>query len=153
MSLYELFKTIHILGAVAWAGAVIVSQFLAYNAQRSGDPQRLLGFIEDEAWLGKHYFAPASIITLLAGIAMVIESGWRFTDLWIVIGLVLYFVTVLLGIFVLTPKSEQLVVALRDKGTNDAGVQAQTQQLMQLSRLDLLLLVLIILDMVIKPGV
>jgi uncharacterized membrane protein len=152
MSLYEFFKTIHILGAAAWAGAVIYSQFLAFLASRSKDPQRMLGFMEDEAWLGKHYFAPTSIITLLAGIAMVIESGWEFTDAWIVIGLVLFFVTVLLGMLVLSPKSEQAVAAIREKGLDDPGVKAQVDQLMTLSRIDLGLLVVIIADMVIKPG-
>jgi len=152
MSLYELFKTIHVLGAVAWAGAVIYSQFLAFLAARSGDPQRMLGFMEDEAWLGQHYFAPAAMTTLIAGIAMVIESGWEFTDAWIVIGLVLFFVTVLLGMFVLTPKSEQAVTGIREKGLADPGVKAQVDQLMKLSRIDLVLLVVIIADMVIKPG-
>jgi uncharacterized membrane protein len=112
----------------------------------------MLGFMEDEAWLGKHYFAPVSIITLLAGIAMVIESGWEFTDAWIVIGLVLFLVTVLLGMFVLTPKSEAAVAAIRDKGMTDPDTKAKVDQLMTLSRIDLLLLVVIIADMVIKPG-
>lgn len=152
MSLYEFFKTIHVLGAVAWGGAVMVSQFLGFLAARSGDPTRMLGFIEDEAWLGKHYFAPTSITVLLAGIAMVIESGWEFTDAWIVIGLVLFFATVILGLFFITPKSEQLVAAIQERGMEDPGVQDQAKQLMTLSRIDLLLLVVIIADMVIKPG-
>lgn len=152
MTLYDLFKTIHVLAAVAWGGAVMVSQFLGFTAARSGDPQRMIAFVEDEAWLGKRYFAPASITVLIAGIAMVIESGWELTDTWIVIGLVLFFVTVLLGMFVLTPKSEQLVTAMRESGLEDPSVQAQAQQLIRLSRIDLVLLVLIIIDMVVKPG-
>ena len=152
MSLYELFKTIHVLGAVAWGGAVIVTQFLAFLAVRSGDQQRMLGFVEDQNWLGKHYFAPTAITVLVAGIAMVIESGWEFEDPWIAIGLVLFFATVFLGMFVLGPKGEKLAAAIREKGLSDPGVQAQSQQLANLSRIDLMLLVLIIADMVIKPG-
>jgi uncharacterized membrane protein len=152
MSLYEFFKTVHVLAAVAWGGAVIYSQFLAFLTVRSNDPQRMLGFMEDEAWLGQHYFAPAAITTLVAGIAMVIESGWEFTDAWIVIGLVLFFITVVLGMFMLTPKSEAAVIAIREKGMNDPDTKAKVDQLMKLSRVDLVLLVVIIADMVIKPG-
>ena len=152
MSLYEFFKTIHILGAVAWGGAVIVTQFLGFLAVKSGDQQRMLGFVEDQNWLGKHYFAPTAITVLLAGIAMVIESGWEFADPWIVIGLVLFFATVFLGMFVLGPKGEALATAIRERGLSDPGVQAQAQQMANLSRIDVALLVVIIADMVIKPG-
>lgn len=152
MSLYEFLKTIHILGAVAWGGAVIVTQFLGLLAVRSGDQQKVLGFVEDQNWLGKHYFAPTAITVLLAGIAMVIESGWEFADPWIVIGLILFFATVFLGMFVLGPKGERLASAIRERGLEDAGVQAQNREFANLSRIDVALLVVIIADMVIKPG-
>ena len=152
MSLYELFKTIHILGAVAWGGAVIVTQFLGYLAVSSGDQNRMLGFVDDQNWLGKHYFAPTAVTVLVAGIAMVIQSGWEFEDPWIAIGLVLFFATVFLGMFVLGPKGEKLSAAIREKGLADPGVQAQSKQLANLSRIDLVLLVVLIADMVIKPG-
>ncbi|HWC13472.1 MAG TPA: DUF2269 family protein [Actinomycetota bacterium] len=152
MSLYELLKTLHVLGAAAWAGAVIVSQFLGFLAARSGQTDRMVAFIEDEAWLGPHYFAPISGVMLITGIAMVVQSGWQFEDTWVALGLVIFFVTVFLGMFLLGPKSERLAAAIRDRGLDDAGVQADTQKLMRLTRLDLALLVLVIAIMVIKPG-
>lgn len=152
MSLYEFLKTIHVLAAVAWGGAAAVSHFLGFLAERSGDPQRMATYVEDQAWLGKHYYAPASITVLIAGIAMVVVSGWQFTDAWIVIGLVLFLMIVPLGMFVLSPKSEQLAAAIRERGLEDPGVQAQAEQLKRFALIDLLLLVLVIADMVIKPG-
>lgn len=152
MSLYELLKTLHVLGAAAWAGAVIVSQFLGFLAARSGQTERMVAYIEDEAWLGPHYFAPTSVLVLVTGIAMVVESGWEFEDTWIALGLVIFFITVFLGMFLLGPKSERLAAAIRERGLDDDGVQADTQKLMRLTRLDLVLLIAVIAIMVIKPG-
>ena len=152
MDLYEFFKTLHVLAAVAWVGGVILSQVLASYAVNSGDPQRLIGFVRDQAALGKKYFAPASGVVILAGVAMVIESGWDFSDLWIVIGIAIYVISVVIGIFFLTPRSEKMLALATERGTGDAEVQEMAKSLTLLSRVDLVLLVLVVADMVIKPG-
>lgn len=153
MTLYELLKTIHVLAAVAWVGGVIISQVLAMLALKEarGNPQKMIEFVKDQAWLGKRYFAPASIVVILAGVAMVIESGWNFSDLWIAIGIVIYVISVVIGMFFLSPQSEKLVAAAAERGLEDAGVQQMTDRLTLLSRVDLVLLVLVVADMVIKP--
>lgn len=152
MSPYELFKTIHVLAAIAWVGGVIVSQVLASLAVQSGDPQKLIGFVKDQAWLGKRYFAPASVLVILGGIAMVIESGWNFSDLWIVIGISIYVVSVIIGMFFLTPGSEKMLVLANERGTEDQATQDAARRLTMLSQVDLVLLVLVVAVMVIKPG-
>lgn len=155
MTVYEVFKTLHVLAAVAWVGGVIISQVLASLAvkETQTDPGKLVGFVEDQAWLGKHYFAPASIVVILAGVAMVIESGWNFSDLWIVIGITLYVISVIIGIAFLTPGSEKMLALANERGLADGEVQQAAQRLTMLSRIDLLILVLVVADMVIKPGV
>lgn len=153
MDVYEVFKTIHVVAAVAWVGGVILSQVNAALATRSGEQARLHGFIQDQAWLGKHYFAPAAIVLILAGIAMVIESGWEFADLWIVIGIALWVASVIIGAGFLGPRSEQLTAELEQKGMDDPGVQSLANQLALLSRADLVILLLVVTDMVVKPGV
>ena len=152
MDIYEVFKTIHVVAAIAWVGAVILSQVNAALATRSGEQARLYGFIQDQAWLGKHYFAPAAIILILAGIAMVIESGWEFADLWIVMGIALWVASVIIGAGFLGPRSEKLTTELEQKGMDDPGVQALANQLALLSRADLVILLLVVIVMVVKPG-
>lgn len=151
--MYELFKTIHIIAAVLWVGAVILSQVNGALAARSGEQARMLGFVRDQAWLGKHYFAPTAVILLIAGMVMVVDSGWAFSDLWIVIGIALFAASVIIGMFFLGPKSERLIVDIEQKGMGDAGVQQLGKQLALLSQVDLVILVLVVANMVIKPGV
>ena len=151
--MYELFKTIHIVAAVVWVGGVILSQVNGALAARSGEQARLLGFVKDQAWLGKHYYAPAAITLVIAGIVMVVDSGWEFSDLWIVIGIALWALSVIIGMFFLGPKSEQLVATVEQKGMGDAGAQSLNRQLALLSQVDLVILVLVVINMVVKPGV
>ena len=151
--MYELFKTIHVIAAVAWVGGVILSQVNGALAARSGEQTRMLGFIHDQAWLGKRYFAPAAITLIIAGIAMVIESGYQFSDLWIVIGIALWVASVVIGAGFLGPRSEKLLTDVEQKGMDDPGVQSLSRQLAMLSRVDLVILVLVVIDMVaLKPG-
>lgn len=153
MDLYELFKTIHVIAAVMWVGGVILSQVYAAVAFGSGEKTRVLGFIRIQAWLGKRYFAPASVVLILAGIAMVIESGWEFADIWIVMGITLWVASVIIGAGFLTPRSEKLTVELEQKGLDDPGVQGLADQLALLSRADLVILLLVVIVMVVKPGI
>ena len=151
--MYELFKTIHVLAAVAWVGGVILSQVNGALAARSGEQARMLGFIRDQAWLGKRYFAPASITLIVAGVVMVADSGWEFSDTWIVIGIALWVASVVIGAGFLGPRSEKLMTDVEQKGLDDPGVQSLSRQLAMLSRVDLVILVLVVIDMVVKPGV
>ena len=151
--MYDLFKTLHVAAAVAWVGGVILSQVNAALAARSGVPARMLGFIRIQGWLGQRYFAPLAGVVVLAGVAMVIESGWEFSDTWIVIGIALFVISSVIGAGFLTPRSEQLATALEQKGMDDPEVQSLNKQLATLSRVDFLILVLVVIDMVVKPGV
>lgn len=151
--MYELFKTIHVIAAVMWVGGVILSQVYAAVAMGSGDKTRMLGFMRIQGWLGQKYFAPAAGVLVLAGVAMVIESGWEFKDLWIVLGIVIFVTSSVIGAGFLTPRSEQLATALEQKPVDDPEVQRLTGQLALLSRIDFVLLLLVVVVMVTKPGV
>ena len=152
MDLYEALKYIHILAAVAWVGGVIRGHVHgAWVNRKDADPSEMLRYIQLEAFLGQRYYMPASIIVVLAGVGMVLESGWNFSDTWIVIGIVLYLTSVVIGAVVLTPQSEKIVAGLA-AGPPDAALQETIKKVVLLSRIDLVILVLVIADMVIKPG-
>ncbi len=150
--MYELFKTIHILAAIGWVGGVIMGQVQGARVARTQDPQRFLAYAEEQSWLGKRFYAPMAVVVLVAGIAMVIISGWEFTDLWIIIGLVLFAATVTLGMAFLTPLGDKIVAGLRSGDPEAAGVPDQVKRITLLSQIDLAILVLVVINMVVKPG-
>lgn len=150
--MYELLKTIHILAAMAWVGGVILGQVQGARLGRSQDPARFLAYAQEQTWLGKHFYAPASVIVLLAGIGMVAVSGWEFADPWIIIGIVLFAATVILGMLFLSPLGEKIVAGLTSGEGPTAALQADVKRIKLLSQIDLVLLVLVVINMVVKPG-
>src|SRR5688500_7643962 len=107
MDLFEVLKFVHILAAVGWVGGAILSQAqIAWV--RSKSPQAYADFIDFQAWLSTHYFAPLSVVVVLAGVGMVIQSGYNFADTWILIGIVLFLVTMFTGMLYLGPQTEKI---------------------------------------------
>jgi hypothetical protein len=81
---------------------------------------------------------------------MVVDSDfYGFGDDWIVIALALYATTFLAGLLFLGPESGR-VGKLTAEGSPEAG--SRTQRLIFLSRLDLVLLFLLVYDMAVKPS-
>lgn len=150
--MFELFKTIHVLGAIAWVGGVILNHVQSARLGRAQDPRRFRDYAEEQSWLGGNFYAPLSIIVLLSGIVMVIVGWPNFTDAWIIIGLVLFAVIFGIGFGLLKPLGEKINAGLAAEGPPSAEVMADVQRITLLSRADLLLLVLVVINMVVKPG-
>ncbi|HEY7874837.1 MAG TPA: DUF2269 family protein [Actinomycetota bacterium] len=153
MDLYELLKFIHVLAAAAWVGGVVLSQVHGAWVAKKNDPHDFNSFIAFQAFLGKKYFMPLAITVIAAGIAMVLESeAWDFTDTWIIIGIALYVVSVVIGAGFLGPQSEKIQQGLASGGPPDTALQALIDRVALLSRVDFVVLILVVADMVIKPG-
>jgi hypothetical protein len=78
---------------------------------------------------------------------------WSFTDPWIVIAIVGYLATFVTGIGVLGPsagKIEKLMAS--GKSPDDPEVQTLIKRTMMTGRIDVAVLLLIVCDMVLKPG-
>jgi uncharacterized membrane protein len=124
-------------------------QFFGIRASMSGDPSRLVALGEDIEWIAKRVFIPSSLIAFVTGILLVIEiDGLGFGDDWIVIGLVLYAITFFAGVLFLGPESGR-IGALVEQGS--PGAAPRTLRLIMLSRLDLVLLFLLVYEMTVKP--
>ena len=151
MDLFELLKFIHVLAAAAWVGGAVLSQAQIAWVRSRGEAA-YAEFIDFQAWLSTRYFAPLAVVVVLAGIGMVIQSGYNFADTWIVIGIALYVVTMFTGMLYLGPQTEKIKEALGPGGERDAAVQARIDRVTLATRIDLGVLVLVVADMVIKPG-
>jgi uncharacterized membrane protein len=152
MTLYEFLKLIHVLGAIAWVGTSIEQQLVGARAMSSNEKGRLAHFVDEAEWVGVRIMTPAAILVVTAGVLMVIESGWNFSDSWILIGIGLFVLTSLNGMVFLTPQTKRLKLSIAERGEDDASVQALVKKVTLASRIDLLILIAIVADMVIKPG-
>ena len=152
MTTYELLKTIHVLFAVIWVGGAATTQILATRLSKANEPGRMAAFAKEIEFVGTRVFMPASVIVLAAGIWMVAISGWNFTDLWIVLGLVGIAFSATVGATFLGPESGRIGRLIEAKGPEDTEVTARLNRIFLVSRVELVVLLLIVINMVVKPG-
>ncbi len=150
---YDALKFVHVLAAVVWVGGGLFLQYQATRLRGAGDLHRLAAFAQDVEKAGMQVFMPASLVALLMGISMVLYSpALGFTTTWILIGLLGYAATFVTGAFFLGPATGKLGRALETDGPESSTVQTGITRIMAISRIDEVVLILVIADMVFKPG-
>lgn len=153
MSWYEFLLFAHISMAAIWVGGSTMMQFFGLRAIKVPDPMRLIQVGQDIEWIGNRVLIPASAFAVVTGILLVIDSDfWGFGDDWIVIGLVLFAVTFLTGAAFLGPESGRIAKMVALHGAGSPGARLRIRRILILSRIDLVVLFLIIFDMSVKPS-
>ena len=152
--LYLWLKSFHVLMAIIWVGGAITLQVLAIRIVRTNDRSLLRTFAGLAEFVGNRVFAPASIILVILGIWMVIkEPAWTFGQFWILAALGMFAFSFVSGAFYIGPQTGKLKKMYEAEGTEAAGAPALIRKIFVVSRIELVLLVLIVFDMVLKPGV
>jgi uncharacterized membrane protein len=154
VDLYEVLKTIHVLAAVIWVGGGVMGHIIAGRAFRSNETAKVASAGADAEWVGTRVFFPASMVLLASGIWMVVISdAWNFGDLWIVVGIAGYAASAINGMAFLGPVSKRVGEMAASSDSVTPELRSQLDRLMVLSRVDLTILILVVIDMVIRPGV
>jgi len=150
---YQFWKFLHVGFAVTWVGGGAVSQFYALRALRDGSAERIAQFALDVKWVGDRVLVGAALGAFLTGLTLVWNAPfWTIGNDWIVIGLVLFAVTFLTGALFFGPEAGRIAKQLEAEGAASPGAQARIRRLLVLSRVDLVVLFLIVFDMVVKPS-
>lgn len=153
MTWYDFLLFLHITGAVVWVGGSAMMQFFGLRTVASGSGERLADFAHDLEWIGFRALMPASGLAFLAGLGLVWNATfWTIGDDWIVIGLVLFGVTFLTGLLFFGPEGGRVGKLVAAEGPSSPVVQARIKRLIVLTRIDLVVLFLIIFDMTVKPS-
>jgi uncharacterized membrane protein len=150
-SWYFTFKAVHVSFAVIWIGGGFLLTILGLIAERQNDPEGLAAVAKQAAMVGEKLFSPASAVVLAAGIAMMININWGWGHFWIVAGLVGFASTFVTGIGFLAPRSKRLHELMQTAGPTAPETQAAIKQILLIARIDIAVLLLVIVDMVVKP--
>jgi uncharacterized membrane protein len=150
MTWYTFLLFVHVSMAIVWIGGGFMIQFFALRAVKAG-PARAGAFATDVEWIANRTLIPASLLAVVSGILLVVEGPWSFGDDWIVIGLVLFGITFIAGIAFLGPESGRLGKLIAEQGLESPEAQWRLGRILLFSRLDLVLLFLIVFDMAVKP--
>jgi uncharacterized membrane protein len=152
MTLYDVLLLFHILAAIIWVGGALAINILGTRMQRAGGPAAA-AFAQQTAWIGPRVFAPSTLVVLGLGVAMVAENdAWTIGQLWIILALVGFAITAITGAAFFGPEGGRISNLIDERGIDDPETRRRIRRLTVLGRFDLALLVLIVVDMVLKPG-
>lgn len=152
MTWYELLLTLHILGAALWFGSGVAITAIAYRAL-AADPAAFGPYMRLAAWWGAKAHGPAAMLILVAGVLMVLDADLSMGDAWLSIALGGWIVVVALGGALIGRSASELSRRLEASGgAYTEEMRPVAGRLLLGSRIETVLLALLILDMVVKPG-
>ena len=148
---YELLLFGHLLFVVAWVGTDIAMQVLSQRVIAAG-PDRTAAFLSDVEWLGTRLLTPSALLVVIFGFGLLSELDYSVGDTWIWLALAAFAASFIAGAGFLGPESGRIGNLVAERGADDPEVQARIRRILLVSRIELVILVLVILDMVVKPG-
>ncbi len=141
---------LHILSATVWVGGGFVLSLFGGRARASREPRAIPEFAETLTYVGTRIMLPAVIGTLVFGLWMVFEnSQWNFGQLWVRLAIGLFILAFLIGAVYLGRVGTQLQ---RLAPTDVEQGKALLGRWITGYWIVLVVLVIIIWDMVFKPG-
>lgn len=148
---YQWYLAIHILAAVLWVGGAFTIQLLAIRAARPNARLQLGSLASEIEWVGTRLFIPSSLILVIMGFLLVSEGNWDW-EFWVAFALAVWIASFVSGIAFLGPQSGKLGKDVEQFGPDSPQAMARLQKIFLVSRVELVLLLLVVLDMALKPG-
>jgi uncharacterized membrane protein len=150
---YKWWLAFHILLAVVWVGSNTAIQIFVMRAVRAG-PDRAAYFASEVEWYGTRVLVPSSLALVIIGFILLHVSAGAY-DLgqgWVMFGFIVWLLSASAGTFYLGPEAGRLSKLVDQRGPEDPEYQRRLSRIFVISRIELVLLILVVLDMTVKPG-
>ena len=151
MTKLEFYEALHVIAAVIWLGGGFTLQLLALRAGRADESTRTFVFRSAE-WIGQRFFLGSSLVLLVTGFLMLGDLPYDLGDGWVLFGFIVIVLSTLTGAGFLGPESGRIGGLVEEQGFNSPEVQRRYSRLLTVSRIESLLLFLVVADMVARPG-
>ena len=151
ITLYQALLFAHLTFVSIWVGGDFMLQAVYLRAKAAG-AERTLEFLSDVEWIGQRVLIPAALGVVLFGVWLVLDSpAWDFGQFWVTAGLAVFLASALTGSLFLGPESGRVARLGEERGAEDPDVQRRIGRALLVSKIELVLLILVIFDMTIKP--
>jgi uncharacterized membrane protein len=151
MTWYTFFKWIHVTAAVIWVGGATIVQAYAFRILRTNDGRRQADFAKDTEIVGMRVFVPSTAILFLAAIGLMINGHWAWGQNWTVFALIVLALSFAVGAGFLGPESGRIAALIEAEGPDSPAVGARIRRILTISRCELIVLLAVIWNMVVKP--
>jgi uncharacterized membrane protein len=148
----EVLLTVHILAVAAWIGAALALQVIGARIGPRTEDVVIDRFAVDAEAMGRSLLAPASVLVLITGVALVVREDVSWTAPWILFGIGVFVVTGAIGGAYLIPEARRIAELARAPGHDPAEVRVRSRRRLLVARVDLSLLVLAVAAMVFRVG-
>jgi uncharacterized membrane protein len=150
--MYEFLLTIHVLAAVIWVGGGIAMHILGRRVLKRGNSEEIYKFSGEVNTVAMRLYAPTSLILLVAGILLVNEAGYEFSQLWITLAFLGWIFSFVVGVGYYGPQDKKLQALVAADGPTAPGVVTNVRQALFVNQIEILILLLVVVDMTVKPG-
>jgi uncharacterized membrane protein len=152
LTVYNLFKFLHIVGVTVWLGGVTAVTVLnARLARESADGAGAAALARAAAAFGRTVVGPAAGLALIAGVVTAVVGRLNMGALWITWGFLGILISVGLGATLIRRTTASLETALTAPANPQADVGALRSRLTTLNLINLLVLLSTVGAMVFKP--
>jgi uncharacterized membrane protein len=148
---YTFFKTLHVVAAAIWVGGAFVMQAYAFRILRAYDARRTADFAKDTEIVSMRVFIPAAWVLLLAAIGMMVNGDLTWGQNWVVLGLISWALSSVVGAGFLGPESGRIGKLVETDGPESPAAQERIRRILLVSRLELVILITVVVNMVVKP--
>ena len=151
--LRDFLLTVHVLAAVIWVGGAIAMHILGRRVLNRGDNGEILAFSMEINKVALRLFAPTSLVLLLVGIGLVLDSpAYEFSQVWIGIALAGWLFSFIVGVGYYGPQDKKLQTLVAERGPDDPGVAGNVRAALNVNSVEVGILALVVIDMTLKPG-
>lgn len=152
MTWYELLLSLHILSAALYIGSALAITVISYRLLAVGSGS-FPAFLDSAGWWAGRAHPAAAMALLVTAILMIVDADLSFGELWISLALAGWLLAGFIGGGLITRTGQQLGAELaRSGGTLTETSRALTDRFLLYARLEVAVLVLVVVDMVVKPG-
>ena len=151
MSRYELLLFLHVAAAILWLGSGFFLQVLVFRGERTDDHALMKSLGDSSEWFARRVFIPVSLSVLVLGVLLVLDSPWEFDDVWVALGLLGYLASFLIGVLLIEPEGKRIGATIAANGPAHPDVARRIRKINVISRVELIILFLVVADMTLKP--
>ena len=148
---YSTWKALHVLMAIVWIGGALMIQLFAFRVLKANDPGRIATFTKDVEVIAMRTFVPSSLVLVVLGFVLMHQGGWAW-HFWAIFAIVVWALSFVTGAFWLGPESGRIAKLIEARGGVDTEVRHRIERILFASRVELVFIALIAMDMVLKPG-
>ncbi len=148
---YTLFKALHVIAIVIWVGGDVTLTTLGIVFERRGDGETLAVLGKLGSWIGVRVYTPAAFAVFAFGVALIEQGGWGWGVAWIDLALAGWALATGVGVLFVGPELGRIDRAAAEHGPESDEVARRVRRLFTVFRFDTVLLILIVLDMTVKP--